>query len=195
MDQDACPCCPHLHAARRRPPSPPAGDEYDDVPPTPTVRRILAALDLLDRESEDDNDDMSGDGSRSSGSSSCGPVVGGTETPRCDGASTPPHEADPPPAVPPAVPPPLPPPPAAVPALRGVDHRTIPNWGNIFYLTFSQSAAYPRGRWMGRCPYHQKNVSTACTRTATCKSDADFDRCRYHSDATVVSLCWVSSGP
>lgn len=40
---------------------------------------------------------------------------------------------------------------------------TVPQWGP-FYLTFSVSPAFPKGRWQAKCPYHQKNPTTRCTR-------------------------------
>ena len=63
------------------------------------------------------------------------------------------------------------------PVERLVDPRTIPQWGP-FYLTYSETKSYVHGRWMARCPFHRKSEKTGCTRTATCSSEADYDRCR-----------------
>ena len=172
---------PAFARSEASPPSPPAGDDEGDGPSD--VDRILGALDLLDRDDETESGQMSGDDVGSVGSPR------GAETPPVADPS--PLPLPPPPATPPADPSPLPlpavrpadqppSPPPAVPQPRQVDHRSIPAWGDTFYLTFSKSTAYPRGRWFARCPYHRRNASTYCTRTATIKCDDDFDRCRCH---------------
>ena len=65
---------------------------------------------------------------------------------------------------------------------RAVHAETVPDWGP-FYLTFSAAKNADRspgigGRWQAKCPYHKKNMKTACTRSITCTTEDAVDNGR-----------------
>ena len=79
---------------------------------------------------------------------------------------------------PPAPPRPKPAAPRSVGGRKTFHPDTIPDWGGHFYLTYSESATCPMGRWQALCPYHKLNDRTACTRSMSLRVPEDKDRLR-----------------